>query len=126
MSETRRVGRRRPKKKKEFDVNKNINIAVKTGKVYMGTKSVLRKLRFEDLKLILIASNCPGALLNRIKHLMAVSGSKAMLYTYPFSSWELGMACGKPFMVAALGVDDPGDSEIFRVGEQPAEATPAV
>ncbi|MHA1733006.1 MAG: 50S ribosomal protein L30e [Promethearchaeota archaeon] len=123
MSTTRRAGRRRPKKKKEFDINKNINIAVKTGRVYIGTKSVMRKIRFEDLPLIIVANNCPKNLLSEIRNHLSVAGSETPVYTYPFSSWELGMACGKPFMVASLGIEDPGDSEVFKLKEVKTEAT---
>ena len=42
------------------DVNKQIRMAVKTGKVDFGTKSALSSVRQSKAKLVILASNCPG------------------------------------------------------------------
>ena len=35
------------------------------------------------------------------------------IYTYEGSSVQLGKACGKPFMVSALAIVDPGESDLL-------------
>ena len=47
------------KKVKEFDVNINIKVAYKTGKMIYGKTQVLRQLRQDPFKMIIIANNCP-------------------------------------------------------------------
>lgn len=124
MSNVKRKRRRKPKKK-GFDVKKNVNIAVKTGKVYIGSGVILRKLRFESLKFIIVSVNCPAEILADIRHALRVAGSDTRIYTYKLSSWDLGEACGKPFMVSALGIEDPGDSDILKLLEKmPSQDSP--
>ncbi|GAB4309428.1 MAG: 50S ribosomal protein L30e [Promethearchaeota archaeon] len=105
-----------------MDLNKLINIAVQTGRVYLGTESVLKRLRHEDLKMVVFAKNCPTTTLREVKHHLRVAGSKAKVLTFPASSWELGLACGKPFWVATLGIEDPGDSDILEYEDVAANA----
>src|SRR5881397_2297875 len=42
------------------DVNKQIRMVVKTGKVDFGTKTALSSVRQSKAKLVILASNCPG------------------------------------------------------------------
>ena len=41
------------------------------------------------------------------------SKSDLFVYTFEGSSVQLGKACGKPFMVSALAVVNPGESDIL-------------
>ncbi len=43
----------------KVDVNKQIEMAVRTGKVSFGVKEALDAARFAKAKLLIMASNCP-------------------------------------------------------------------
>jgi large subunit ribosomal protein L30e len=103
--------RKRTSKKEEFDINKLVNIAIKTGKSVIGTDNLKKQLFSGDVKLVILASNCPEDIKNSINSLIKSKGIES--YTYPYTSWDLGAAAGKPFMVASLGIIEPGDSTIL-------------
>jgi len=108
--------RKRTSKKKEFDVNKQVNIAVRTGKTVIGTKSVLKHITTKDFRIIILAQNCPSDLKSRIETMInSKPTDRIPIYSYPNSSWELGTAAGKPHMIAAMGIINPGDSSILDV-----------
>ena len=103
------------KKEKEFDMNANIKVAHKTGKVVYGKNQVLKQLRQNSFKMIIIANNCPQELVNELNHYNSLTNKKDQIFIHKYigSSWELGLACAKPFMISVMGVIDPGDSEIL-------------
>jgi large subunit ribosomal protein L30e len=103
----------RRKKKKEFDVKKNINIAVKSGNVVIGSNKILKAMRQERFKMIILAENCPVNIKKKIINNNSLLDDPIFIHTFNQSSWELGLACGKPFMVASLGIFDEGDSDIL-------------
>ncbi|MHA1821807.1 MAG: 50S ribosomal protein L30e [Promethearchaeota archaeon] len=106
--------RKRTSKKKELDINKLINIAVKTGKTIIGTETLKKYINVNDLKLIILAKNCPEEIRTDIELLTKSSGDESIpIFYYPNSSLELGTAAGKPFMIASMGIIDPGNSSIL-------------
>jgi large subunit ribosomal protein L30e len=98
-----------------IDVNKQLKIAVKTGKVEFGCKSALDAARAGKAKLIVLASNCPERYREDIAYYAKLS--QIPIYVYSSTSIDLGAACGKPFAVSALTVKESGDSEILRLAE---------
>ncbi|TFG20409.1 MAG: 50S ribosomal protein L30e [Promethearchaeota archaeon] len=108
--------RKRTSKKQEFDINKQVNIAVRTGKTVIGTKSVLKHITTKDFRIVILAQNCPSDLKSRIETMInSKETDRIPIYHYPSSSWELGTAAGKPHMIAAMGIISPGDSSILDV-----------
>ncbi|MHA1340984.1 MAG: 50S ribosomal protein L30e [Promethearchaeota archaeon] len=105
--------RKRTSKAKEFDINKLVNIASKTGKIIIGSKSVKKYLHTNDLKMIIFANNCPQSILDEFNNLLKNRKDEILIYQYPFSSWELGAAAAKPFMIATMGIVEAGDSNII-------------
>jgi large subunit ribosomal protein L30e len=101
------------KKVKEFDINTNIKVAYKTGKIIYGKKQILREVRRNPFKMIIIANNCPKVLENQLNYYNTLLKNGIFIYRYNGSSWDLGLACGKPYMISMLGVIDPGDSELL-------------
>ncbi len=95
------------------DMNKRVLIAVKTGKVLLGSEKTIDAAKNGRGKLIIISSNCPVENRKEIDDCAGLSGMK--VYTYPGSSIELGEACGKPFAVAAMVIREPGDSDILEL-----------
>ena len=112
--------RKRTSRKKEFDINKQVNIAVRTGKTVIGTNNVLKHITTNDFRVIILAQNCPPDLKTRIEAMNESKESDPIpIYNYPNSSWDLGTAAGKPHMIAAMGIISPGDSSILDVFSQP-------
>lgn len=97
-----------------MDVEKAIRTAVKTGKVVLGGKETLRAIRKKELKLAILAGNCPSALKNNLKRYAELS--KTPVYEFEGSSLALGSICGKPFIVSLLGIFEAGDSEVLELG----------
>ena len=106
--------RKRTSAKSSFDENKEINVAVKTGKTLMGAKTVIRELSMGDLKLIVLANNAPKQVVDEIKLLNSCLDSPIPVFISKNSSWELGATCGKPFWVSTMGILQEGDSSILK------------
>lgn len=100
------------KKVKEFDIDTNIKVAYKTGKVIYGKNQVLKELRKNTFKMLLIANNCPKELEDQLNYYNSLSGNKLFFYKYKGSSYDLGLACAKPYWISVLGVQDYGDSAL--------------
>jgi len=97
----------------KVDVHKQIQIAVKTGKVSFGIKEAMDAARFAKARLLIMASNCPEPHKSNI--IQYAKQSDLPLYNYQGSSVDLGSACLKPFVVSVLTIREPGDSEILRL-----------
>jgi large subunit ribosomal protein L30e len=98
------------------DLNKQISMAVKTGKVELGCGEATDAARSAKARLIVLASNCPEPHKSNI--LYNAKLSEIPVYIYSGTSADLGTACERPFMAAALTVKEPGDSEILKLAEK--------
>lgn len=103
-----------------IDVNKAIATTVKTGKVLFGANKAVESVKLGRAKLIVLASNCPRDIVAGIMYFSRFSNVPVVIYKG--TSIDLGAACGKPFMVSALTVREPGDSDILKLGEERREA----
>ncbi len=103
-----------------IDVNKAIAASVKTGKVQFGVNNAFRNAKQGRAKLILLASNCPQNMVKDITYYANFSDVPVVIYKG--SSIDLGVVCGKPFMVSALTIREPGDSDILRLTEEAGES----
>jgi large subunit ribosomal protein L30e len=102
-----------------IDKDKAISTAVKTGKVSFGSNSAIQSAKTGKAKIIIVASNCPDEIRRDLEYYCRLSN--VPLITYKGSSTDLAAVCGKPFLVSALTIREPGDSEILRLVE-PVEA----
>jgi large subunit ribosomal protein L30e len=102
------------KKEKEFDIDTNIKVALNTGKVIYGKNQVLRELRRNPHKMLIISRNCPQTLEDKLNHYNSLldEKEKVFIHRYKGSSWDLGLACAKPYMISILGIHDYGDSDL--------------
>ena len=100
----------------KVDVTKQIQIAVKTGKVALGVKEALDAARFAKAKLLIVSSNCPARY--RTDIVQYAKQSSVPIFDFPGNSVDLGAACLKPFVVAVLTIKEPGDSEILKLAER--------
>ncbi|MBO0889254.1 50S ribosomal protein L30e [Candidatus Bathyarchaeota archaeon] len=98
------------------DVNKQIRMAVKTGKVGFGSKDALASSGSARAKLIILARNCRES--DRMDILHSAEQSEVPVYTFQGSSLDLGAVCEKPFPVSAIVVREPGDSEVLKLVDE--------
>lgn len=97
-----------------IDFNRQIAIALKTGKIELGSRSATAAAKLGRAKLIILASNCP----EKDAIVRDAQGSGVPTHIYKGTSMDLGSVCGKPFIVSAVTVKEPGDSEILRLAER--------
>jgi len=98
-----------------IDINKAIATTVRTGKVLFGANNAIKNAKVGKAKLIIVASNCPQEIRKDIEYYCGLSDVPIVIYNG--TSIDLGAVCGKPFMVSALTIREPGDSDILKLPE---------
>jgi large subunit ribosomal protein L30e len=101
------------KKVKEFDIDVNIKVAYKTGKIVFGKSQVLRQLRQNPFKMLIISNNCSVDLETQLNYYNSLMKNSIFIHKYKGSSWDLGLAMGKPYMISVIGINDFGDSGLL-------------
>ena len=102
------------KKTREFDVDTNIKVTYKTGKILYGKNQILKNLfRKNPFKMLIVSNNCPSELMTQINHFNSLLKDKLFIHKYKGSSWDLGLACAKPYMISVMGIIDFGDSDLI-------------
>lgn len=104
------------------DIKKDIRDVIKTGRICIGSKSVVSNLLIANPKLIFLSSNCPNGTREGISYYSKLS--RIHCHITKEDSMELGSVCGKPFPVSALGIIDEGESNIlakFKEGEESSD-----
>mgnify|MGYP002625427035 FL=1 len=94
-----------------MDVDRSIRVAVDTGDVTLGSEKSIQSLKLGKGQLVIVAANTPKDIVEDVEYYTNLSDIPS--YTYEGSSVELGSVYGKPFTVATLIVNDPGDSTIL-------------
>ncbi len=90
----------------DLDFNKILRITIQTGKVSIGSRQTVKVVDNYQAKVVVLASNCPADVRDRVT-------GKVPVIDFPGIGVELGTVCSKPFAVAAMAVEDPGDSKIL-------------
>jgi large subunit ribosomal protein L30e len=91
-----------------MDFNASLRRAIKTGDVLLGQNKTEQCIQEGKAQMVVVAGNCPANFKESIK-----GNENIFVYTFEGSSVQLGKACGKPFMVSALAVINPGESDIL-------------
>ena len=94
-----------------MDVDRGIRVAVDTGDVTLGSEKSIQSLKLGKGQLVVVAQNSPKEILEDVEYYANLS--EIPFYIYEGTSVELGSVCGKPFTVATLMINDPGDSTIL-------------
>ncbi len=100
-----------------INVDNAIKIALKTGTMEIGSKKTINLIKKDQCKLVIVANNCPKAILKEFQTYCKFS-SDIFIYQYKGSNSDLGFLCGKPFMISVISVIDPGDSDILKLKEE--------
>ncbi len=88
-----------------------IGSAVNTGECRIGAKSSITAIKMGKAKLVVVAANAPIDVLEDIEYYANMGNIPTK--RFEGTSWDLGEVIGKPFMVAAIAVIEPGDSNIL-------------
>lgn len=100
-----------------IDTDKAIATAIKTGKVSIGAESAKQNAKTGKSRLIILAANCSEKIREDIEYYCRLSDVPVI--TYNGSSKDLAATCAKPFIISALSIKEPGDSEILKLIEKP-------
>jgi large subunit ribosomal protein L30e len=87
--------------------------AANTGECRIGAKSSIRAIKMGEAKLVVVAANAPIDVLEDIDYYAKMGNVSTK--RFEGTSWDLGEVIGKPFMVAAIAVIEPGDSNILEL-----------
>jgi large subunit ribosomal protein L30e len=93
-----------------MDAETAIRLAVKSGKTVFGANRTIHLLRTGSPRVVILAANAPNDITDEINTLATVN--QIPIHQYRSNSWDLGQICGRPHMVAALAVLEPGDADI--------------
>ena len=96
-----------------MDVDRGIRVAVDTGDVTLGSEKSIQSLKLGKGQLVIVAENSPKEILEDVEYYSNLTN--VPYYVYEGTSVTLGSVCGKPFTVATLVINDPGDSTILEV-----------
>ena len=98
-------------KKLRDEIERQIRVIQKTGKLRYGIRNVIRALQRGEAKVIVMATNIPSDMKTLIKYYCALT--QTPLVEFPGTSAELGVVCGRPHLVSSVVVLDVGASSIM-------------
>ena len=68
--------------------------------------------------MIILSNNIPAELEKQLNYYVSLMKDKIYIHRYKGSSWDLGLACAKPYMISIIGVVQEGDSDILSLRTQ--------
>lgn len=88
-----------------MNIERNLKIAITTGKVLFGSKEAEKSVKNKTAKMIVLASNFSNDFLEnqKIANVLEFSGDNI----------ALGALCGKPFSISVVTIIDAGGSGIL-------------
>jgi large subunit ribosomal protein L30e len=81
-----------------IDLDKVLRPAVSSGRALFGVKQTVKALAKNTLRWVIVASNCPAELREKIEPF------KVPVHEYEGTNVELGALCGKLFSVSVVGI----------------------
>lgn len=96
-----------------MDIKRQLNNALETGNVLMGTNKAVDSLLYAEPKLIVISKKCPKKQKESIMYYSGLAGVGVEVLNE--SAVELGSSFGRSHPVNVLTVLDEGDSTILEV-----------
>ncbi len=79
-----------------------LKVALRNNSALIGSRSVERALKTGNAESVIVSSNCPENVRKDIEQYTKLSKTK--LQIFPGTGKQLGVACGKPFSIAALAI----------------------
>jgi large subunit ribosomal protein L30e len=97
-----------------LDLNREIRQAMTSGRVILGSDKSLKSLKLGQAKLVILSLNCDKNDREDAERYAKLAG--VPIHNYPGDSRELGLVCGKPFLISVMTVLDAGGSNILNIG----------
>jgi len=79
-----------------------LRTALNNKNLIIGTKRTIKYLKIKNVKLVILANNCPENIKKDIEHYANLSEVK--VETFDGTGKQLGIFCGKPFSITALAI----------------------
>jgi large subunit ribosomal protein L30e len=98
------------------NIDRELRLALSTGRVYIGSKESIQEMRRGRSKLTILSSNCPEKYKEKIINQGKIG--EIPVITHTKDSVDLGTVCGKPYPVSAISINNPGDSKILDITEE--------
>ncbi len=76
--------------------------AINNKNVIIGTKRTLKYLKLKEIKLVMLANNCPENIKRDIEQPAKLANIK--LETFEGTGKQLGIFCGKPFAINTIAI----------------------
>ncbi len=93
------------------DLTNDLRLAIDTGKVSFGHRSVARTISTSTAQAVVVASGGKKSIVDDIAHMCGIAGIR--LIRFKGNSLELGATCGRPYSVNSLAILDAGNSQIL-------------
>ena len=93
----------------KMDVNRQLKVAINTGKMLFGQRQTIDACSRGDAKLVIVAANCPQEYIDSLH----ATHPSITLHRVHMVNRDLGVACAKPFSISTICVTDVGDSELL-------------
>ncbi len=90
-----------------------IRLAVDSGETAIGLREVIKSLRADKAKLIILAVRGEEKASGNVEHAARIAN--VPMVRYSGTSADLGTVCGKPFPVSMLSIIDSGNSRILEL-----------
>jgi large subunit ribosomal protein L30e len=97
-------------------IDRELRLALSTGRVYIGSKESIQEMRRGRSKLTIISNNCPEKIREKIVNQSKIGRIPVIVHVK--DSVDLGIVCGKPYPVSAIVINNPGDSKILEITEE--------
>jgi large subunit ribosomal protein L30e len=91
----------------DINIDKALIKLIRTGKVIIGSNRTIDAAMNNEAKMVVLAANCPPEVRAKIE------STNVPILNYAGTGVELGPACGKPFIIAAMAIIDSGESDIL-------------
>ena len=102
------------------DLDRVIGSALKSGRMFFGSKQTIRASESRRTVALIVASNCPTKTLTEIKNRATLL--KIPVFMYPGSNSDLGVTCRKRFAISALAIREINDDAILRMVRESNES----
>lgn len=84
--------------------------ALKKKNVIIGSKRTIKYLKLGNVKLVIVAQNCPENIKKDINYYEKMSNLK--VEEFNGTAKQLGIFCGKPFPIATLGIKSESNEKL--------------
>jgi len=102
-------------KKLRDEIEKQIGVIKRTGKLIYGYNNTIRAIQNGRAKVVIVATEAPEEFRMMVRYLCALT--QTPIVEFPGTSTQLGVACRRPHLVSMVAVIDEGASNILNLAK---------